>query len=164
MASEIKLNPQVRTVTIGVRTLRKIKVYPLSLKDQLDLSDLIISALQKYNEIVADTKKSDMQILSEVGGFVMEFINENIDRIIDKITDTDEDINLLEHITNDQALEIGKIVYEVNFAKLLKNVKSLFGEEPATEQLLKRQSPQSAKSTGATGSKTSSVKASKKAG
>lgn len=163
MASENKLNPQVRTVTIGVRTLRKIKVYPLSLKDQLDLSDLIVESLQKYNEIVADTKKPDIQVLSEVAEFVINLINENIDSLIDKVTDREEDVNLLEQITNDQAFEIGQIIYEVNFSKLLKNVKSLFGEEPMPEQLLKRQSQRSAKST-ATNSKTSSIKATKKAG
>lgn len=168
MASESKLNPQVRTATIGVRTLRKIKIYPLSVGDQLNLSDLVIESLNKYNEITSDEKKSDMQVLSEVVDFVMSLINENLDQILDKVTDREQDeteVHLLDDITNEQALAIGKLIYEINFESLVKNVKSLFGEpQTPTEQLLKRQSPQSVKSTEATGLKTSSVKGTKKVG
>jgi hypothetical protein len=165
-----KLNPQVRDVEIGIRTLRKIKIYPLSVGDQLALSDLIVEALNKYNDIVGDEKKTDMQVFSEVANFAIDMIKENLDTLIDKIADRleaeQDDVSLIDDITNEQAFQIGKIVYEVNFETILKNVKSLFGEMPEnlTEQPLKRQSQPSAKSTEATKSKTSTAKSTKKAG
>lgn len=152
-----KLNPQVRQTTIGLRTLRKIKIYPLSVGDQLELSDLIIDSLTKYNEIVADEKKPDMQVFSEIANFIVNLIKENLDSLIEKITDrneAEEDVHILDDVTNEQAIEIGKIVYEINFESLIKNVKSLFKVEEM-ELPLKRQSQPSVKPTGATGSNTS---------
>lgn len=166
MASNSKLNPQIANVEIGVRNLRKIKIYPLSVGDQLSLSDLVVEALNTYNEIAGDKKKSDIEVFSEIVNFAINLIKENLDQILDKITDQEEDIKLLDEITNDQAFEIGKVIYEVNFANLIKNVTSLFGGQPEgmTEQLLKRQSPRSVSTTAATGSNTSTKKRTKKEG
>ena len=45
MSDELKdLNPQIVDVEIGIRSLRKITLYPLSVTDQLKMSDLITKA------------------------------------------------------------------------------------------------------------------------
>ena len=38
------VNPQVKSIKLGVRTLRKITIYPLSVADQLELTDMITEA------------------------------------------------------------------------------------------------------------------------
>ena len=43
-----RLNPQVADVEVGVRNLRKIQIYPLSVADQLATTDLITEAIAGF--------------------------------------------------------------------------------------------------------------------
>ena len=116
-----KLNPQVRSVDIGKRTLRNIPIFPLSLGDQLDLTDLINQAMNAFFNMSPD--ETDEGLIKFIA-FVLELIKENIERIIEMITEEKKEI--LKEITNSQLMEIVEIVYEENFEGPLKKVSSLF--------------------------------------
>lgn len=113
-----QLNPQITSASIGVRSLRKINVYPLSVGDQLSFTNMI-----KEGFVAISDAEDDV----EMAGVVITLIEQNIPLIIDYITDEEEDQeSLLKDITNAQAVEIAEIVYEQNYASLIKKVKGLF--------------------------------------
>lgn len=114
-----ELNPQIMTVFIGTRNLRGVKIYPLSVKDQLDMSDLITKALQQF---FSSKEKSDIDFVA----FLVTLIGDNLNKILRFVMD--EEVfhdEILGEISNLQASEIAKIIYEVNYSAPSKNVKSL---------------------------------------
>ena len=115
------INPQVRSVTIGKRTLRKISIYPLSLGDQLDLTDLINQAVNSFLQLSPDM--SDEAMIQFVA-FVLKLIKENIDRLLEMITS--EGVTILKEITNEQLMDIVEVVYKDNFEGPIKKARSLF--------------------------------------
>ena len=145
-----KLNPQIVDVEIGIRELRKIKVYPLSMKDQMDLTNLIVEAL---NVQVIENGSTDLSI-----AFLVGLIRENLEKVLKMATDEE---NVMEEISNVQALEIADILFEVNFASVAKNFKSLSGKAMKLFPS-ERPSQPSVNDTG-TDSKTSTEKVTEKA-
>ena len=113
---EKKLNPQITDVEIGVRNLRKITVYPLSMSDQLKLTDLITKSV---TEQLAKADGGELSLVS----FIIKMLQENIGKIITMVTD--EDAKVLEEISNSQAVEIADILFDVNYGNVAKNFKSL---------------------------------------
>ena len=111
-----KLNPLINKVTIGTREMREIKIYPLSLADQLELSQIFVKTIQ---EIVSEGAENNFQFADAV----RKAITENIGKVLSLITEEGE--KLLKEITNPQALEIAEIVYDNNYGILEKKVKSL---------------------------------------
>jgi mannitol-1-phosphate/altronate dehydrogenase len=111
-----KLNPLISKVTIGTREMREIKIYPLSLADQLELSQIFVKTIQ---EIVSEGAENNFQFADAV----RKAITENIGKVLSLITEEGE--KLLKEITNPQALEIAEIVYDSNYGILEKKVKSL---------------------------------------
>ena len=116
-----KLNPQVMDVEIGIRELRSIKIYPLSMKDQLDLTDLISTALSA--RFASDEGWQDLEIVA----FIVSLLKENLNKILTMVSDEDGD-KLLSDISNLQAAAIAEAVYETNYGIVAKNFKSLFGK------------------------------------
>jgi hypothetical protein len=114
------LNPQVAEVEIGIRNMRKIKVYPLSMADQLKLTDTISKALA---EQFAVSPNSDMAVIA----FITKLVQENLGKILSMVTDEDGD-SIMTEITNLQAASIAEIVYETNYGVVSKNFKSLLGK------------------------------------
>lgn len=126
-----KLNPQIRTVEIGTRTLRKVNIYPLSYGDQKKLIDTIRDKVfdtmrlvsgEDNPEIVteADSESNEGVDLINV---IFEALQDNFDYILELVTDGDVTIT---ELTNYQVSEIVKIVYETNFEEPGKNLPSLF--------------------------------------
>lgn len=118
-----KINPQVTEVAIGVRDLRNIKLYPLALGDQLEMSDLIGEALKAFFKVEEGSEES----LALFIAFAFDLLKENITKILNLIALDEEPAELLKEITNAQLDEITQIVHEKNF-QILKNLKSLFGK------------------------------------
>ena len=110
-----KLNPQITDVEIGIRNLRKITIYPLSMGDQLKLTDMIIKA------ITAQVEKAGSTDLSVA--FIVNVIHENIGKILEMVSDEEESI--LDELSNSQALAIAEILFDVNYGTVAKNFKSL---------------------------------------
>jgi len=109
-----RLNPQIVDVEIGIRELRKIKIYPLSMKDQLDLTNLIVEAL---NVQVNEKGSTDLSI-----AFLVGLIRDNLEKVLKMATDEE---NIMSEISNVQAMEIAEKLFDVNFASVAKNFKSL---------------------------------------
>lgn len=136
-----QLNPQITDITIGIRNLRTIKIFPLSVADQLQATDLVTSALQTFM-----MNKDGMADLAFVA-FLLEQVKTNASEILKMVLDTDENAKeVLKEITNDQMMLIVQTIYKVNYEALSKNVKSLL-EKNKKESLSERQSPQSVSST-----------------
>ena len=115
------LNPKIQEIQIGKRELRTIKIYPLSVKDQTDLSDLITEALQAF---FAQRDESDMAFVKAL----CDIVTNNVSRVLEMVTDIPEEggINvLLSEITNEQALALGEVIYQANYEALVKKVKDL---------------------------------------
>lgn len=157
-----RINPQVTDTEIGVRVLRKIKVYPISMGHQLKLTDLISEAMQAFFSM---QEEGSEELNPEFVAFAVNLLKENIDRVIKMVTDEDPE-KLKDDITNDQLSDLIGIVYTNNFEGPLKKVKNLFQrdeilEEVTDEQILNTLVQRSAKSTD-TDSKTSTKKILKK--
>lgn len=115
-----QVNPRVRYVDIGIKEVRKIKLYPLSVHDQMELSDLVTESVMTFFDA---GEKNDIETLS----FAIETVKANLGRILEIITDPDEKVSLRE-IDNTQLSVVVSEIVEVNYTNniLSKNVKSLF--------------------------------------
>jgi len=109
-----KLNPQIVDVEIGIRSLRKIKIYPLSMADQLKLTKLVSDAVAGQMSTAGDI---------EIVPFVLQMIKDNIGQVLTMTTD--EDAELLSEISNMQMIEIADVLFDVNYGAVSKNFKSL---------------------------------------
>jgi len=127
-----KLNPQIIEVMIGTKTLKKIKVYPLSMGDQLKMTQLIVSTLQQLY-----TKKEDDNFA--FAETVRATISSNLEEILKLVTDEE---NVISNISNLQGLEIAEHIYEMNYEAIEKKVKSLIEKVTKTflSQNLQQQS------------------------
>ncbi len=124
------LNPQITDIEIGVRNLRKIKLYPLSVGDQMKMTAMIASTVSNF----LTTQESKDEAL--MVGFFVSTINDNLAKFLSlavgekeqeggKFPKTEE---ILDDTTNLQASEIAKVIYEVNYEKSVKNFQSLFNQ------------------------------------
>ena len=148
MGDDAKLNPQIATTWIGVKELEEVTIYPLSIPDQIEMSDIVTKAI---NGFFSSDTGSDVAFVT----FMVELIKENIGRVLQLVTcETEAKAKkLLGKVTNTQAAEIAKIVFDVNYKDVLKNVKSLF-ETVATILPSERPLPPSASATPSTDLKT----------
>lgn len=151
-----RINPQIKSVEIGILKLRKIKIYPLAMADQLSLTDIINEAMKSFFESDRGGENENLVFVS----FIVKTIQDNIDRIFKFIAPDETPSKLMKEITNQQLSEIVRIVYQDNYEEPVKNVMSLFPTEKI-QSVLERQSQQSVKDT-ITNLKTSTRKASKK--
>jgi hypothetical protein len=116
--SEKKINPQIRKVNIGIRELRSISIYPLSMADQMKMVDLIKGIFGSVYEVTQKDAVSSV----EIADVVIEKIKEHLPKLLQFVTD--EEI-FLEELTNFQFTEIVGHVYKDNFEDASKNVKGL---------------------------------------
>jgi hypothetical protein len=155
-----RLNPEVASIDVGVRHLRKVTFYPLSAGYQLKMTSFLESIFKELVTIEDGNDDSTVAFFTKV----LEIVKENINTIIGYICDEKPE-ELLDDLTNSQLVDVIKYVYETNYEGPLKNLLSLFQKEGENDWrgLLSNQLLQpSAKSTG-TSSKTSTQKGSKKA-
>jgi hypothetical protein len=147
-----RLNPLIREATIGVRELRSIKLYPLSMADQLSLSAILVKTIQEIY-----TKREEDNIVFAAS--IQTAISENLGKILTFVTDEGE--ILLKEISNEQALEISEMIYDMNYGILEKKVKSLIEKIRKTFQS-PTSLPQSSENTVNTDLKTSLEKVTEK--
>jgi hypothetical protein len=152
------VNPQVKDMKIGVRSLRKINVYPLSVADQLEMTDMITEAVGAFFALDAEGKVSEGPPVEFVA-FMFELIKGNLGDIITKVTGEEDSDAVLKDMTNDQLSEMVGIVYKENFEGPLAKIVDLFqkeNEETMTSLILEKLQASSAGSTEDTDSKISS--------
>jgi len=128
------INPQITDVDVGIRTLRKIKIYPLAVGDQLKMTQLIEEALKAFFKVEEGSEES----LNVFMGFVIDLIKKNLEAILKLVAlDESDDSDLFSEISNMQMSEIAKEIYIANFSEPSKNVMSLFeGSQSLLERLL----------------------------
>jgi hypothetical protein len=152
-----EVNPQVKEVKIGLRTLRKIEIYPLSVADQLELTDMITEAVGVFFSIEAEKQKEGLPM--EFIIFMTQLIKDNIGELVTKVTGEEDSDAVLVDMTNDQMSDIISIIYKENFEGPFGKLVDLFqskDEETMVESILEKLQPQSAESTEPTDSTTSS--------
>ena len=110
------LNPQIRTVGIGTRTLREIVIYPLSMADQIRLFDKMAESVKSYEGSETDSELDSFEA-------IMSLIRDNLITILEFVT---EEKVTLDDLTNEQFASLCEIVYEMNFEGAAKKLKSLF--------------------------------------
>jgi len=156
------VNPQVKSIKLGVRTLRKITIYPLSVADQLELTDMITEAVGVFFSLDAEGKMEGGPPMEFVV-FVFELIKSNIGDIVTKVTGEEDSDAILSDMTNDQLTSLIEIVYKENFEGPFGRLVDLFqteeNEETKVESILAKLQPQSVESTEDTASNTSSKEA-----
>lgn len=163
------LNPRVSRIKIGTRNLREISIWPLSVRDELELSELISKALISYFDTYDEKKKIvdselnteatalgilnvsvteiDNQTMNnmEFISFIMDLIKDNLEKILKFTIDKEEfHDDLLSEMDNFQLIEIVNIIYLNNFENVAKNARSLF-EKVIELFLLERPLPESVK-------------------
>lgn len=128
------MNPQITTVQIGVKSLREITLYPLSMADQFQMTELISEEINNFTG-------TDFGELSDVETVEMVFdvVKRNLIKILSFVTDENETV-AFEEITNTQLVDIATKVYEVNFDVFAKNWKTLKQKIPGAMSHLNEQS------------------------
>jgi len=148
---DTKINPVVVRVSIGKKELREIEILPLSVADQFQLSDLISDCIGNLAKITPNAEDAVLV------GMVFEIVRKNLGRIVGLIVREDggntvsiltrvmdfilrrkPENRLLQDITNDQAMEIARIVYSTNYEQFVKKVQSLLKMDPDKGGLLGR--------------------------
>ena len=155
------INPQVKEIKIGLRSLRKIKIYPLSVADQLELTDMITEAVGVFFSLDAEGKMTEGPP-AEFIVFVFGLIKDNVGEIVTKVTGEEDSDAILGDMSNDQLSDMITIVYKENFEAPLAKLVDLFqqkDEETTAESILAKLSQPSVESTGDTESNTSSEEA-----
>lgn len=128
------MNPQIQSMEIGIRNIRAVTIYPLSMADQFKLSDIVTDAMKEYG---TDDTSSDVEIFE----VIMGTIQENLIAILDLITDPNEHIKL-DELTNTQFSELCELIYSTNYDTAIVKFKSLFEKAKKVFQS-KRQLPKS---------------------
>ena len=143
---EDKLNPQIRELEIGTRILRKVKIYPMSMANQLSLNDVITEAVGGFFQMEAGD--DDQSVIAFVS-FMLDLIKDNLERVVGFVTD-DPPEEFIKDITNSQLVDVADVIYEMNYADLLKKGRSLFQKtrtEEASPSHTAKRSPRVARST-----------------
>lgn len=144
------LMPEIREVTVGIKEPRRVKIYPLSVPDQLDLADTITDVLSTVldleqkgvlqsvanedddSEESAEERKSNTLYLVQS---LLTTLRDTIPTVVDKVFD---DVSPNE-ISNNQLINIAFIIYEMNYQDLTKNLKDLFKKKEMAQESQKNQ-------------------------
>ena len=140
--NKIKLTPQITHIEIGVRKLRKITIYPLSMHDEMQVTELFMKGLADFFG-EKDPKDIPMQDFIK---FLLDFIQGKLSEILGFVTDPKEagkPAEILKDVTNLQFGLLVSTIYEVNFEAVgeEKNVKNLIGKVQTLFQLRKPSVP-----------------------
>lgn len=116
------INPDTVTTHVGNKKLRPITIYPLSIQDQMKLTDVFSETVQKFSEFDRESMTN-----KDVIDFMKSFLSENLPQFMEFVVDPDEnEVPGLYEVTNNQLAEIADIVFRINYEDLIKNFKNLF--------------------------------------
>lgn len=129
---------QINTVQmeIGVRVPKTITIYPLSMADEIKLTNKIASYFQQYQNIKTTAEPIDEndddfveKMLSQDDSidpqfviFVIKAIEENLIDILKMVCEEEVTLN---DITNDQFADLCNLIFDMNFAGTVGKFKSL---------------------------------------
>lgn len=146
-----ELAPRTEEWEIGIRKFRKIDIYPLSMHDQMEMTDII----QVVIETIFLNEDSDNQTLIKA---VVDTVKKKVIDILSLIASCTkpEARALLKEISNDQFDDLLTLLYKMNYEKISKNLQSLF-EAMSPLFLSRRPLPESSSDTPSTDSTISSA-------
>lgn len=120
VTKEMRTNPKIRTLTIGIDELREVKVYPIPFGKELQYTQAITDAIS----MLANQALADIQVTIVVG-IIIKLLQENLPSIAkDTIREASEEEVLLD-MDNDQAEEYLTILYDVNYSSFVKKIPQL---------------------------------------
>lgn len=140
-----KLNPQIVEIEIGTKTLRTVKLYPLSIHDQLETTDILVAAFAELANANVDIKSGKVPEVSFLERLV-DLVKENLSDILLFLTDPEDNVTTKE-ITNEQLIFISQVLYEVNYESFSKNLKDLTNKVKKVLGSLNEQSQPSSETT-----------------
>jgi len=114
------LNPDIKNINVGIKELREVKIYPLSMTDQFQLTEDLAQVISEMGSGVDFNSITNEDALQ----FMKKLLSENLIKILAYVT-TEEERPTLDELTNNQFYEIANILFEVNYEGLLKNFKDL---------------------------------------
>jgi len=119
----LDLAPASVKVVLGVRKLREIEIFPLSLADQIALSNKVAEELVNFRQWMDEGETAtNVQFVSAVS----ECIRKNLDEVMGMITDSKPVGScFIEEITNVQLVNIVTAIWDMNFEDAAKNFKDL---------------------------------------
>jgi hypothetical protein len=117
MSDKELLNPEIKKISIGIKSLREVTIYPLSLGDELELTDLITESLQAY---YLKGNQNDVIFIS----FLLDLVKRNLGKILLLVTENETE-DVLKNITNSQAVNLAQIIVDVNFVPLSQSIQML---------------------------------------
>jgi signal recognition particle GTPase len=133
------LNPQITEVEVGVKTLREVTIYPLSLADQGKMAKTLSTVFQRVMESLSHLSEAPEESDGLAGTFeqvaaqlsnidiaesIVNIIQENLEAVLKLVVDDEEQIST-EELTNEQFYRLVEIIYEVNYEKTTKNFLAL---------------------------------------
>lgn len=139
-----ELNPQIREVDYGVRSLRKLTIYPMSMADQKKFGSMFQEIIEEYLNQTPDGPMNASDLLP-FATMVLKLIGENIKELLKLITDLrDRELDtFFDEVTNVQMSNIINAVYEENFdtpsknlTGLVETIKQLFPSERQLQPFL----------------------------
>lgn len=149
-----ELQPKIEKQIIGVRKLREITIFPMSVQDQLEMTDVITEAIQGIVSTGVDFQSiNDIAVV----GVLVKVVRDNATKMLSLITDQAElrggvskdattkkkkkKFTVLSELTNEQLTEIADKIWTMNYEGPLKNWKGLI--DRVKELTSMRQSPPS---------------------
>jgi hypothetical protein len=153
------MNPRVRDVEVGIRTLRKIKLFPLSAADQFSLSDSVSEGIAIFVK-----ESGDGNFTPAVVSKLVDLFRTKLPVLLKLIFPDEQPAKLLKELDNYQIASIAEQVFMDNYGEPAKKLASLFRKQQPmeTESALERLTQLSAGTTPATESNTSPDSATKK--
>lgn len=125
---ENKQNPQIEEIEVGIKEIKSLKVYPLSIGQQMKVSDAVSETLTKF------FSQKPSEVDNKVVSFFLDFLKKNIEEAMGFVLDPKEmgikgyaDVKaILFDMSNDQFIDLVEKVYKNNFERAEKNLRSLF--------------------------------------
>lgn len=118
------LNPDIRNIEYGKREIKSLQIYPLSIRDQFKLSNLVTTVVTNIVAAQEENQFSDAVFMK----FIMDAIEENIGELLCTMADItkEESEAVLDSMTNPQLVELVEVIWEVNFEPAIKKGRDLF--------------------------------------
>ena len=118
------INPKVAYVEIGIRSLRKVKIYPLSLADETDLLEIVKEGFKELSQM-GSSENSELEVAGFIS-FLLDLFVTNLGEVLQKVID-EYSPEMLKEIDNEQAFAIAEKMVEMNFGNVSKKVIRLLG-------------------------------------
>ena len=136
--SPAKLNPQIATTEVGVRSLREVTIYPLSFADQTKTARILAKAFQEVMKSLSSYGVNEESVgegslasvaaqLSDIDvvELIVSAIQDNLETILKLVVDESEKISM-DELTNIQFYDLVEMIYVVNYESQSKNFLALW--------------------------------------